>query len=267
MLGGMENRGHNAQPANSVGSMRVVILEPDSEIRRILRQSIDEQPDFRLVGESHCGADCAALLDDFGPELLIARTEHSSAFSRALGPFPLRIELRAAGLRAVHRDAFETMDIPITPAKICEALARARCEILRRKLDELACLLHRYVNYSGESRQQPRTAKIQVGCNIEIPVEEVTYIAADGNYMKVYARGRVHEFRDTMVAVSERLDHSVFRRVHRSFIVNRSHVTNVLRKDGAAVALALSDGSEIPVGPNYRSEVDRLENAGRRVSA
>jgi len=51
--------------------------------------------------------------------------------------------------------------------------------------------------------------------------------------------------------------------VHRSFIVNRACVTTVLRKDGAATSVLLSNGIEIPVGPNYRAEADSFESYSR----
>ena len=63
--------------------------------------------------------------------------------------------------------------------------------------------------------------------------------------------------------MTSKLDPAQFARVHRSFIVNRAHVTSVLRKDGAATSVLLTNGTEIPVGPNYRSEADSFESYSR----
>jgi DNA-binding LytR/AlgR family response regulator len=74
----------------------------------------------------------------------------------------------------------------------------------------------------------------------------VLYIAADGNYVRVYAGTDVHELRDTMSGMASRLDPAQFVRVHRSFIVNRTHIISVLRKDGAAVSVLLGNGMSFP---------------------
>jgi DNA-binding LytR/AlgR family response regulator len=70
-----------------------------------------------------------------------------------------------------------------------------------------------------------------------------------------------------MSGMTSKLDPAQFARVHRSFIVNRAHVRSVLRKEGAAMAVLLSNGIEIPVvGPNYRAEVDSF-GSYRKLSA
>jgi DNA-binding LytR/AlgR family response regulator len=66
-----------------------------------------------------------------------------------------------------------------------------------------------------------------------------------------------------MSGLTSKLNPEQFARVHRSFIVNRAYVTSVLRKEGAATAVLLSNGVEIPVGPNYRAEVDCFESYSR----
>jgi len=58
----------------SVGAMRVVVLDPDPEIRKILHETIGESPEFLLVDEPRTWKECKALLDIYLPELLIVRT-------------------------------------------------------------------------------------------------------------------------------------------------------------------------------------------------
>src|SRR5215472_2979493 len=88
-------------------------------------------------------------------------------------------------------------------------------------------------------------------------------MAADGNYVRLHTGTAVHEIRETMSGMTSKLDPEQFARVHRSFIVNRAYVTGVLRKEGAAMAVLLSNGIEIPVGPNYRAEVESYGSYNR----
>ena len=162
---------------------------------------------------------------------------------------------------------FETMDIPLNPQCFRAAMERARTEIYRRKLDELSALLRQYMNFSRGVQRYLTSVAVEDGGTSEIPAECVIFMAAYGNYVRIHTEADVHEIRDTMSGMISKLDPAQFARVHRSFIVNRAHVTSVLRKEGTAICVLLSNGTEIPVGPNYRTEVDSFEAVDKRMSA
>ncbi|HEY5723055.1 MAG TPA: LytTR family DNA-binding domain-containing protein [Allosphingosinicella sp.] len=48
-----------------------------------------------------------------------------------------------------------------------------------------------------------------------------------------------------------------FARVLKSYVVNADHVVSVAPRAGGGRALAMSDGSEVPVGRAYREAVDK----------
>jgi DNA-binding LytR/AlgR family response regulator len=54
------------------------------------------------------------------------------------------------------------------------------------------------------------------------------------------------------------LDAGTFIRVHRSALVRRSEIAALRRRTSGAIALALVDGTEIPVGRRYAAEVRTL---------
>ena len=144
-----------------------------------------------------------------------------------------------------------------------EAMERVRTEIYRRKLEELSALFGRYMDYSRGVHRFLNAVRVEEGGNAEIPAETVVFVAADGNYVRLHTGEDVHEIRETMSGMTSKLDPAQFARIHRSFIVNRAHVASVLRKEGAAMAVLLSNGTEIPVGPNYRAEVDSFKSYSR----
>jgi DNA-binding LytR/AlgR family response regulator len=162
--------------------------------------------------------------------------------------------------------AFETIDLPFGPESLRLVMERVRTEIYRRKLDELSTLLRRYMDVSRGLHRFLTAVRVEDGGSSEVPAENVMFMAADGNYVRLHTGADVHEIRDTMSGMTSKLDPAQFARVHRSFIVNRAHVTTVLRKEGAAMAVLLSNGTEIPVGPNYRAEVDSF-GSYRQLSA
>jgi hypothetical protein len=246
--------------------MRVVILEPSGENRSVLQRELNQVQGFSLVGESSTWDECVALLRAHVPELLIARSSfaHPSSMDFAGdATFPVFVGL---GNRECHEAGdciFETVTVPLDPNAVRAAMERARTEIYRRKLDGLAVLLRRYMDYSRGLHRVLTAVHVEDGRTSDIPAEHVMFMAADGNYIRLHTSSDVHEIRETMSGMTSKLDPAQFARVHRSFIVNRAHVTGVLRKDGAAMSIVLANGTEIPVGPNFRSEVDSFENYSR----
>jgi LytTr DNA-binding domain-containing protein len=247
------------------GAMRVVVLEPDADYRDGLHCGFDQLTGFQLVGESVTWDECLTLLETHLPELLITGTGCVPSASREFAgeaEFPVVMGLRAkdGGFLA---GAFETLDLPIDPKSLRVAMERIRTEIYRRKLDEISNLLGRYMDYSRGLHRFLTAVRVEDGGSAEIPAENVVFMAADGNYVRLHTGADVHEIRDTMSGMTSKLDPAQFARVHRSFIVNRAHVTSVLRREGAAMALLLSNGTEIPVGPNYRAEVESFASYDR----
>lgn len=113
----------------------------------------------------------------------------------------------------------------------------------------------------GSKRQNYhfRTAEGEVS----LPLEEILYFEAEGNYLWVYAGGlsegervtdagespylqKRYRFRETLSTVQEALERQGFVRVHRGFLVNQAAV-ELLGTD----ELKLVNGSSIPIGRNY----------------
>ncbi len=250
-------------PQPRTSGMRVVILEPDADIRDSLQRAITERPGFLLVGESQTWAQCELLLNLYLPELLLARMDFALPnVPENVGEsiFPVIIGLRAIACTRTCNFIFDTLDLPVNIKVFSMTMEHARTEIYRRKLEQLSVLLQRYTSFSRDLPQYLSSLRVEGEGESLIPAERVMFIAADGNYVRVHTGAGVYEIRDTMSGMASKLNPAQFTRVHRSFVVNRNYVRRVVRKEGAALQVLLSNGAEIPVGPNYRAEVDSFED-------
>ena len=252
--------------------MRVVLFDRNANTLASARDAITGDRAFVLVGESRDWHECEVLLDRFLPELLIANLDHLPAsFLQQLSSsaFPMLIGLGGDEDRSTS-DArvYDTLQVPPQPDFVSSLFARARFEIYRRKADELSSLLRCYMAFAGTAGRYLSRLKVEEGNEQhEIAVEHVLYIAADGNYLRLHTHGQSHEIRETMTGIATRLDPSRFVRVHRSFIVNLSHVLEMVATEGSGAFAKLSNGTEVPVGPNYREEFDSIINMRNRLSA
>jgi two-component system LytT family response regulator len=252
--------------------MRVVLFDRNANTLANARDAVAADRAFVLVGESRDWHECEALLDRFLPEILIANLEQIPAqFLRQLSPsaFPILIGLMGDESRSTgDAGVYDILHALADPDLVRGLLARAQFEIYRRKADELSSLLQCYLASAGNAGQYLSRLKVEEGNEEhEMAVEDLLYIAADGNYLRIHTHGRAYEMRETMTGISARLDPARFVRVHRSFIVNLSHVLEVTSREGSTAFARLSNGMEVPVGPNYREEFDSIINMRNRLSA
>lgn len=89
---------------------------------------------------------------------------------------------------------------------------------------------------------------------IRLPLSDILYFEAEGNYLKLFAKSGEYRFRDTIAAVENALCESGFVRIHKGFLLNQSAV-KILSSDKAE----LTDGTLLPIGRSYG------ENAKKRL--
>jgi two-component system LytT family response regulator len=73
--------------------------------------------------------------------------------------------------------------------------------------------------------------------------------------MCVHAEGETHIMRCTMNHLLEELDDDIFRRVHRSTIVNLNCIEQVIPHTKGEYFLQMDNGERIKVSRNYRGEI------------
>jgi two-component system LytT family response regulator len=88
--------------------------------------------------------------------------------------------------------------------------------------------------------------------------EEIEWIEAAGNYVRLNANGESHLLRETMSGVESKLPRERFLRIHRSALVNLEAVRELLPGPTGDFVVALRSGKRLPLSRGCR---DRLEEA------
>ena len=90
-----------------------------------------------------------------------------------------------------------------------------------------------------------------------IPVGQVESIEAQGNYAQLNTSDGRHLVRQTMSSLERGLGEG-FVRVHRSAIVNRTHIQRIEPRSHGAYAVVLSSGAEIVTSRSYNGKLRTL---------
>jgi two-component system LytT family response regulator len=99
------------------------------------------------------------------------------------------------------------------------------------------------------------------GSVIFLKVEEIDWIEADGDYVKLHVGLDHHLLRETMKNLEEQLDPSLFARTHRSLIVNLDRIEALHPGAHGDYTVVLRDGTKLKLSRSRRSTL--AERLGR----
>ena len=88
-----------------------------------------------------------------------------------------------------------------------------------------------------------------------VPVSEILWIDAAGDYMCVHTHKDTHILRKTMKQLEVFLDPRQFIRSHRSTIVNKSYIQKFCSQLNGEYYLVMNNGKELKVSRSYKEKV------------
>lgn len=253
-------------------TLQVLIVDDEPLALERLRVAFAEIPHTQIVGAASDGEAAADAIAELQPDVVILDVQmpgqSGMAVARALdgAQRPEVIFVTAFDHYAAQAFDVEAADYLLKPVKFDRlkvAVERARRRIgLRAAEGEIANLQCEVETLRGEA--DPATAQgpydealwapTRKGM-VRVPVGDIDWIEAARDYVLLHTATRSHIVRVRMSQLEQRLDPEIMLRVHRSAFVRRSAVVGVERPGKGQLALRLSDGAAVQVGPNYSTAV------------
>jgi two-component system LytT family response regulator len=246
--------------------IRTVLADDEALARQKLRQLLKGIEDVEIVGECATAAETIELVQLSHPELLFLdiRMSDMNGFDvlEALSPgtkkgLPHVVFVTANDRYAVRAFEIHAIDYllkPFTPERLQSAVQRVR-ERLTSDLSQ---------NDPDKKPEQERyTARMVFksrGRILFLSVDDIRWIEAQENYVKICTGKDAHLLRETIGSLENRLDPSSFLRVHRSAIVNLHHVKEVKNEPDGDAIVVLKSGEQVPMSRSYRSKIQKLLN-------
>jgi two-component system LytT family response regulator len=165
-------------------------------------------------------------------------------------------------LNAFDVNAVDYLLKPFDDARFRKAVARARERLaggftpaLRQALrDSLRAAVQEAINESGQKPLQ-RIAADHEGKLKFIDTVDVQCVEARGNYIVIHAAKESHLLRSTLTQAEQMLDPALFLRIHRSIIVNRTHIREIERSLSGEYTLTLANGHKFTSSASYRQDI------------
>jgi len=228
---------------------------------------LNQQPDIEVVGECADGAQAVSAIERLSPELVFLDVQIPvmDAFGviRAVTPqrMPMVVFTTAYdeyALRAFEVHALDYLLKPFDGSRFQRALERARERLDRQRAGDLGRRLMAMVHdLKPEPPSQPDRLVVKSSGRIHfLRVDEIDWIDAAGNYVRLHVKGESHLFRETMNAIEQRLDGGRFVRIHRSHIVNIDRIKELLPGNGEHIVL-LQNGVRLTLSRGYRDKLQQ----------
>jgi two-component system, LytTR family, response regulator len=254
--------------------IRTLVVDDEPAARDAIRSLLAGDADLELIGECADGGSAVTTIERDTPDLVLldvqmpvldgfAVLERLEVPDRQVVVFVTAYDEYA--LKAFEVNAVDYLLKPYSDERFRAALARAKREVRQRRLgqasDRLVALLDSLGRRSSpaESGGPLRRLVIRSGGRITIlPVRDVDWIEAEGDYVRIHAGTVAHLLRETMRQLETELDPTRFVRIHRSTIVNVERIRELQPYFRGEYAVILHDGTSLKLSPGHR---ERLETA------
>jgi two-component system LytT family response regulator len=253
--------------------IRALIVDDEPLARERIRTLLRKEPDMDVAGECGDGGRAVTLIEKERPDLVFLDVQMPEAGGfdvvEAVGAerMPVVIFVTAYdkyALRAFDVHALDYLLKPFDRQRFREALERARAHIRHAQAGELH---ERLLALLGDVRPaegwRERLVVREGGRIFFLRVEEIEWIEAAGNYLRLHAGKRSHLMRATLASLAAQLDPARFARVHRSAMVNLDRLRELHPGPHGDSTLLLRDGTRLTLSRTCRARFEQ-QLAGKR---
>ena len=248
---------------------QVLIVDDEEYAREIVKSLLAEDADFELLGECSNGTEAIeaiakqkpdlVFLDIQMPELngfqVIEKVSHAHVphyiFATAYDAF---------ALKAFEVNAVDYLLKPFDDQRFFESLKRAKVALEKAEKedwkDKLNLLLQ---EHQQSTKTYLRRISVKTGGKIIfVPVEDIDWIEADNQYVKIHAGGKAHTHRQSLTDLESVLSPEAFARVHRSAIVNVQRIQSVEPHFKGDSMITLQNGTKVKLAQSRKESLRQL---------
>ncbi|HEU4585540.1 MAG TPA: LytTR family DNA-binding domain-containing protein [Gemmatimonadaceae bacterium] len=244
---------------------RVLIVDDEPLARAHLRELLAESGGVEVMGECGDGREAVRRILAEAPDLVLLDVQipelDGFGVVREIGAerMPMVIFVTAYdeyALQAFDVSALAYLLKPVNREKFSNALERARTLMRAGSSTETASRLGKLLERMGESRPQGDRLSLKIeGRVLFVGVDEIDWLEASDNHVKVHIGQRTHQVRSTMASFEERLPPGKFLRIHRSTMVNVRRIVEVQPWFAGDYVFILAGGARLTSGRSYRQAI------------
>jgi two-component system LytT family response regulator len=232
--------------------IKVVIIDDEPLARNLVTEYLVTHPEFEIVKECNDGFDGVKAIAEFSPELIfldvqmpklngfemleLAEPRPSVIFTTAFDEF---------AMKAFDSHAVDYLLKPFSKERFDKAIEKW---LNQRSNTPPPGFVDDFENLPQKHAEEQNRIAVRFGSKISIiPTQDIFYIEAYDDYVKIFTEKDYFLKKKTMSYYENTLSSIDFIRVHRSFIVNLKQITRVEPYEKNGHVVLLKNGKSIPL--------------------
>jgi two-component system, LytTR family, response regulator len=253
-------------------TIRTCIVDDEPLARDRIRALLAQEPDIDVIAECADGGEAIRVIKHERPDLVFLDVQMPvvdgfGVLQSLDADAPPAVVFVTAydqyALQAFDVHALDYLLKPFNGRRFKRAVQRARLEL--SKDGHAPAVNERLLSLLETLRQdrkpQERLVLKTSGRVTFLKVDEIDWIEAEGNYVRLHVGAISHLLRETMKGIEARLDPERFIRIHRSTIVNTDRIKELQPLFHGEYAVTLQDGTRLTASRGPENKLRRILDA------
>jgi two-component system LytT family response regulator len=249
-----------------------MVVDDEPVARERIVGLLAQEKDIELVGECADGQQAVNAIQQQHPDLVFLDVQMpvcdgfrviEQVGADRMPPVVFVTAYDEYALKAFEVHAIDYLLKPFGRDRFQQTLQHAREHLERRRAGDLGKRLLALVqDLKPEPQKLDRLVVKSGGRVFFLRTDEIDWIEAAGNYVRLHLSEDSHLFRETMNNMEARLDGRRFVRIHRSRIVNTDRIKELQPWFNGEYVVVLQNGTRLTLSRGYREKLqERLGKA------
>jgi len=262
--------------------IKTIIVDDESLARRGLELRLEEFEGIEVIAQCVNGREALSTIAELTPDLVFMDIQMPglSGFDvvRKIDKNLLPMVVFVTAFDRYAIEAFEAQAVdyllkPIDDERLAQAIEKVKRNLKQDGHSEYTQrLMDLIINITGETpatidaaitegnesniQKYPERLAIKDAGEISyVPMADILWVEAAGDYMCVHTKEKVHILRSTMKELEVTLPPTLFQRIHRSVIVNLKRVDRVCSHINGEYHIYLDCGSRLKMSRSYKDKI------------
>ncbi len=237
-------------------TFKCLIIDDEEPARSLVREYLSEYNAFEIIGEGSNGLEGVQLINQLKPDVVFLDIQMPKltgfeilelidskpfiVFSTAFDQF---------AIKAFEQNAIDYLLKPYSKDRFAQAIDKIISQSEDAEITSQSN--HKIIETIDDSIEELNRIAIRSGNHIKVlPVEKISYLQSDDDYVKIHSEGRTYLKEKTMKFFETHLNPEQFVRIHRSFILNVNELDKIERYEKDCYVAILKDASKLKVSAN-----------------
>ncbi|MGH2623623.1 MAG: LytR/AlgR family response regulator transcription factor [Sphingobacterium sp.] len=242
--------------------IKTILIDDEPLARSMVLEYLNEHPEFEVVAQCNDGFEGVKAIQQHQPDLIFLDIQMPKLTGfemlELLDDQPHVIFTTAFdqyALKAFEKNAIDYLLKPIRPDRFTQAIDKFKNTYQAQKIPKIDSSKLQQ-DMAEESLER---VVVKTGSQIKIiPVQQITYLEAYDDYVKIHTNEGMFLKNKTMSSFEKQLDGKQFVRVHRSFIIKVDQLQKIEPMEKDSYIATLLSGGKVNISKSGYSRLKQI---------